>query len=337
MLQRYEYEDVDMLVNIVSSIYKDVERLCDLELSNQRDSQEYSAIFQEVSRIISVYDSVLKRLTTSGEKCNEIVSYLKTKSEFKNSAFANVEIPILLLGGQDLNAQDMVFGHIINCLSKSFLDNPSFSYLDSAKEFNIPEEVISHAKETAMHQMKLQMYLTSDVHNLFIALNEQMLTSMSSGELKREIIRSKYTIGFLMPNEMSGLFENGFSPNLHPYLISDTIIKVYPKESELSLQTMEVCLSNNMLNTIKSLASEDSISLMDPKNMANALLRQNMIRAFLVVAEGETLNKMTTFITKTIAILQGQDPRSIPAQMLADVLRSLPEDKTIPQIVSFAR
>lgn len=337
MLKKYECEDVDMLINIVDGIYKETMSLRDLEKSNQSDSQDYKSVFEELKSSMVIRDNILARVATSGEKCHEIVEYLKSKKEYQDSIFSQIEIPVFFLEGNYLTEQDLVFAQIINYLSKIEIEDPKLSFKYVAERLNIPEQVIEKLMDITTHQLSLQLFLSSDIYNVYLALIERMLSNITSEGLRKEIIDRKYETVFLSPLENGGLMENGFVVNVNPYLLSDNIIKAYPKEVGLSNQIKEGYIIHNVKKKIVLLSSFNDYTLTDSKVMSEALLTQILIRSYLVLASKQTLAKIIPIINIIIAELQASESKSIVAQMLMDTLRQLSVDKTIPQIVSFGR
>lgn len=89
MLNKSDYNDITMLINISSSICRNFQELCQLEIAGKKESQEYQEYLEEVTRDVEYKNTFLNRLTTTPEKCIEVMNYIKKLSRFKNVKYAS--------------------------------------------------------------------------------------------------------------------------------------------------------------------------------------------------------------------------------------------------------
>ena len=99
-------------------------------------------------------------------------------------------------------------------------------------------------------------------------------------------------------------------------------------------------LLENAEKRMDEITNYNDLELMNPETLAHVLNAQDLLRSVLILADEET----TQAIISTIEdILKSAKETNLSinikliCQILEEVIKRIPEDKTIPQIVSFGR
>ena len=337
-LSKTDYDDLEMLINIVLSIYHNFQRLCDLEIKGKKDTNEYQEYTEEIKRDIIFKDNFFERLSDTPEKCLAIIEYLK-KEKFKDSQFSKSPIYSFIIVISKVSENEVILSYLVNQFIKKVLDNRDF-IIKQEKEVILPEELLKYQKDFYSFQNIYQFFLMTDMYNLILALNERRINTANNQIIKNYAIRMKYQLGFLVPDMMNTLINQNFNASLNPFLINNNANKIYPVP-----ERVETLIKRNFLlkqaqksfNILPWLGDDD---LINPEIMSYALNVQDMLRSILILADKETEEKIVKIIATYLEFVEEEtklDNKKMFKKILEDIIVNIKDDKSIPQIISFRR
>ena len=339
MLTKVTLEDLNMLINITRSMYRNLKELCNMEIARQKDSKEFFALIEEIKGDILIKNNCFDRITDTPEKCLEVVDYLK-KEVFKSSRFSNAPALAFIVAMDNLEEDDMVLGHILNQLSKKILDNTEYMASSQAKMFSLPQELTKTSEKFYAFQNTLQSYLMIDMYILLLSLNERRINTHPNQTIKASAIKTKYRLGLLVPGLLNELLNQKLAASLNPFLINATASKMYQVPEELESLTRETFLLNQAEKCFNMIRLYNDEELINPENMAYVLNIQDMYRAILILSDPEIEEKALEKIKKYLEFLSNiTEPHNkrMSQRIFTDIITMRTEDKTIPQIISFGR
>ena len=339
MLTRTDHEDLNMLINITKSMYRDFQKLCDMEIKGQKENEEFINTIEEIKRDIVLKNSSFDRITDTPERCLEVAEYLK-KGPFKNSCFSNAPSTAFIVAMNNLEDDDIVLGHILNQISKKILGNTKYMVATQGQMLSLPSEIIASGESLYAFQNTLQTFLMTDMYNLLLSLNERRINSSSNQTIKNSSIKTKYQLGFLIPDLMNELINQKFVSPLSPFLINATASKMYSSPEGFESLIKEEFLINQArkcLNMLHLYCDED---LINPETMAYVLNIQDMYRAILILSDSKTERSIVEEIKKYLVIISESEEihnKKLVQKIFEDILALREKDKIIPQIISFGR
>ena len=340
MLNKSDYNDITMLINISSSICRNFQELCQLEIAGKKESQEYQEYLEEVTRDVEYKNTFLNRLTTTPEKCIEVMNYIKKLSRFKNVKYASDYHISFISTTSNLSEDERVLAYLLNQLTKIILDNPQFLMSNIMKNLNLPEILQNQTEVYNAFQFTYQALLIADIYNLFLALNERRINNTQNSFAKQSFIKSKYQYGLLIPYIADSLIKSRFNAEMHPFLISHNARIMHPVVKEFEDLIKKNILLENAEKRMDEITNYNDLELMNPETLAHVLNAQDLLRSVLILADEETTQAITCTIEDILKSAKETNLSiniKLICQILEEVIKRIPEDKTIPQIVSFGR
>lgn len=339
-LNKTDYDDINMLINIISSIYDNFQKLSKLEMQGEKNTEEYLACLSEIKRDLIYKDNCFDRISATPEKCLAIANYLKKESVLKDSHFAKTPSLVFVVSLRPFSKKDIILGCILNQLTKKVLENSKFMLSMEEKKLELPEELLEKSKNFFSFQTLFQSFLITDMYSLLLALNERRIYTANNEKIKESAIKTKYQLGFLIPDIMNSLINEKFDVELNPFLINFTASKIYPVPNEIEELIKRMFLLEQAKKCINILACNLDYNLIDPENMAIALNVQDMLRSILIISDKTTADAIVNEIKSCLKAISDSNMQikwNITRKMFEDILSYLEEDKMIPKIVSFGR
>ena len=99
-------------------------------------------------------------------------------------------------------------------------------------------------------------------------------------------------------------------------------------------------LLENAEKRMDEITNYNDLELMNPETLAHVLNAQDLLRSVLILADEETTQAITCTIEDILKSAKETNLSiniKLICQILEEVIKRIPEDKTIPQIVSFGR
>lgn len=304
MISKEIIYDVEMLMNVASSIYKNYENLSRLEINNLKNSNEYNVELKNLEDNELIETNILKRLKLSG-KINEIIDYVEEKY--------NLTVGIHLTAKDEEN--DMIKARVSNDIQavKIAINNEKASKEDFPSSLYISE-----------------MY--TDIMKVALSIFEQNKNIIESNEK----IKNKYKMALVMPTLEKELMSNNFEVNLSPYISSGLYIL---NESEISYTDMiKQSETISLFVIIGEEIEKVQDNIYDDKIfLSKVIFNSCILRAAFALAPIECVKSLKDNSDILMQTLKKNSNQKIAYNLFKVIFNARELDEKIPQYLSFRR
>lgn len=283
-----DFKNLESLLQISTEISKIYDKLCTLEINNQKDSKEYQELLKKLAELIEKEKQEYQKRNFTHEECIKYLKLFESKST----------IP-----GMD-NRVITSIKHQDNRISRRIMNN-LLSILDQNKGFHqmvingkiandISNTISGITREDLLKSMenstKIQEAIDNDVHSMFLSILEEAISYKSNANYRAELIKAKYCILFTHKNMESMFIDKNFDiPN-----------EIYTSSKMLNQLLNQPEISYNLIKymKLKSMAKFDINGLLNlydyeyqkPNNFFNSIITECHIRALLSLMENDNVN-----------------------------------------------
>ena len=226
-----ELNKLETLLQTSNNVGTIIDKLCTLEINNQKDSIQYNQTLLEFTRLVNIENETYQNACLNYQQCYKFARLLSTKintSIFDTKPTNSIK-----------NQNNKVIKRVINILITIMQQNQNFHQSIITNEFletlsnltnNITKKDLIKGLE---HSIKVQSSLDTDINSIFISILEELTTQKLCHKYKEELLKAKYCIITSNKELELLLIEHKFSiPNT--IYINSKIINELLKEGELS-------------------------------------------------------------------------------------------------------
>ena len=187
-LTKSDCEDIEMLINISFSLFNSINKLCQLEIDGDKDSEEFKDILHGAKGELALEEDIFDRIVIDPNKCVDIINLLKSNSKFKNSICTSETLGFIC-NTTDIPNSDLILQHLLNKLILKALENNTLNIEDMPKESEFLEKLFQY-------NQYLKSALAVDISSLFLTLIENTKL-IAIGNEKDKLIKSEYHNAFV--------------------------------------------------------------------------------------------------------------------------------------------
>ncbi len=222
MLNQTENQNIEQLIKITSSVDNLYKRLAELEISGQKESEEYEKNMEYLRITLEVEEQCYQDLKANNNLF-DIIKYIL------NNKIPNPDIPDL---------ENIVLGHTDNRVNvrilKKLQNMVQFTRenLLSMFHINLQSDVGKRFKETVSLDKVIAGIQTGnsidiDCFNMFLSLVEESKIQENSETFKRKLSEVKYEVAFIVPDVEQNMINQNFVVKSSAALGSDVTAKIF--------------------------------------------------------------------------------------------------------------
>ncbi len=298
-LKKSDLEELDGLLKTVTSIDTLYKKLYELEISNNKDSEEYKKTIEYLKIALEVEEEKYKKILSSSEKVFSLLDYLLLdKMSIKESS--NIES---LLSQE---TPDRITRRIISVLNKELAKD--FTVINQL----IPKELFMVLKMIGIEdpekmimddfkkKIELDETLEQETLNIFVKILEEFINDEEYSSFKNQLLKIKYDVAFLNKNLESQLLFSRF--NILTALLFDSKF-IY---EFLNLNSMECQMLSNKYGAdlvsfeIEKLIKSRNYNYDNQKDDISNILRQSYLRAGLLLLDDDIIDDLKFMIDDLI-------------------------------------
>lgn len=279
---------LETLLQISKEISDIYDKLCELEINNQKDSNEYNKLLIELKILIEKEKKEYQKKKFTHEECIKYLKLLETSTFIpsmdnrvtttlkhnKNKIVRRIMIKLTSI----LNETKGFHQRVYNIGEKLGLTN----IIDGITK----EELLKGIENST----KIENAIEKDIHSIFLSILEEAISYKSNDKHRKELIKAKYCILF-SHMDMESMFIN------QDFNIPKTIYTTSKMINQL-LNEAELAYKHIKYMKLKAMANHDINSLLnlfdiayEKENIAfNSIITSCHIRALLSLMDSEDVD-----------------------------------------------
>lgn len=331
-LTKSDCEDIEMLINISFSLFNSINKLCQLEIDGDKDSEEFKDILHGAKGELALEEDIFDRIVIDPNKCVDIINLLKSNSKFKNSICTSETLGFIC-NTTNIPNSDLILQHLLNKLILKALENNTLNIEVMPKESEFLEKLFQY-------NQYLKSALAVDISSLFLTLIENTKL-IAIGNEKDKLIKSEYHNAFVTCKLLENFLESNCKVSQKPILIHHNAIIFYPFSDEVETKLKKQILFNTLDAFFASFTAFLKLDTLNENSIHTIYLIQMLIRSTMILIEDEETRQIATekikeFAKKLENNLDNEKYLFI-YNILNEILNSMETDRSIPQYVSFGR
>lgn len=285
-----DFKVLETLLQISTEISKIYDKLCILEINNQKDSNEFHELLKELNALIKKETHEYKKNNLTHEDCLKFLRLLESKTSIPAM---DTSITITLK-----HNDDKVIRRIMNNLLNILEQSKGFhqKVLDMGMEKPILDIMEGITKEDFLKGIeastKVGAALENDIQSMFLSILEEAISYKSNTNYRNKLITSKYCILFSHKNIESMFIDNNFDIPSSVY-ISSKMLNQLLNQPEISYNfTKYMKLKSMAKNDINSLLNITDSEYQNPNMFFSSIIVECHIRALLGLMEGKNVDDL---------------------------------------------
>ena len=336
ILEKKDYELIDKLVNVTTSIKSTYEKIYDLEIKGEKDTEEYKKLKGCINLSIQSEENIYKDLNLTYAKSSAIIVFL-LKNNYSLDYFNFKEY---IVNG---NYDNKIIRRIVYTLSNKISSDKSLfkdilpkDIIDNIKDLNIPntDNIVNHA---IFSSIELENALEKDTINGFLTILKEFIESIDYKYFKNDLISSKYNTLFIFKQIEKEFINNNFE-------ITDTLY--FNSKLAADYTNTDTTLFEFLKSSFGSKESKDQINKLldiydmdysDKKKAMESILRQCLLRASFMLMNENDISDINYEFHKKIEsdnYLNKHMSDHISEQVIINCFNKIEKDKTKPSILS---
>ena len=283
-----ELSQIESLLQSSTNISEIYDKLCELEINNQKDSQEYEQLLTKLKKEIDEETKKYKDFKLTYKQCMKYAGLLASQAQIhlfdtkisttlKNYNSRTVRRVLLTLASMIESSED----YQKSIIPKDVLD----SILSIAKD--IPKEDFIKGFS---NNIKINTTLNTDINSVFLSILEEAISGRANKTYRSQLIQAKYCIAFAHRELETLLLPYKFEMTPYVY-INSQIVNELLKEGAMSYDiTRFVNLKSKASTEINRLLGIKDQEYTNPNVNVNSIITQCYIRALLSLMTGEEVD-----------------------------------------------
>lgn len=283
-----ELNQIESLLQSSTKISKIYDKLCELEIKNLKETEEYKQLIVELKKEIEQENKKYKRFNLTYKQCLKYAKLLSSQAKInpfdtkifttlKNYNIRIIRRILLTLNIIVENNQDY---------QKSVIPTELLNSVLNITKENSKDDFIRHL----FNSRKINNTLNNDINSIFLSILEEAISANSNKKYRNELIKAKYCIAFAHKNLETLLLPSFFEMTEIVYINSQIVTELL-KEGTLSYDiTRFVNLKAKASIEIEKLLEIKDQDYIDFKVNINSILTQCYIRALLSLMTAKEIN-----------------------------------------------
>ncbi len=332
-----DFEEIESLVKTISSIDNLYNRLYDLEVNNQKETEEYQRLLKELISEVNNEEKQYNEYNLDFDKCTAWLNYL-SGSELSNISMTDFESIV------NQNYSDRIIRRITKVLIKKIISD-----YQKIKEM-LPEEITSIINEldfpnkdeiisqSIYSSTEVQLTIEIDILMAYLTFLEDYLNKNEPYRL--DLISSKYNAAFINKDIEKTMISNNFNIPSELYINSKFVAdltKMNPLAYDLTIGHHATKVATNQIVQIIEINDTD---YKIPKRAVTSILRQCMMRAAFLFMDNESISGVNSIFHEVIEseIYLSKCPNNtITESAVINCFKSIKRDRNKLRILSFGK
>ena len=214
-----ELIQLESLLQSATNISKIYDKLCELEIKNQKDTQEYKELITKLNQAIKEEDKKYQDYISNYHQCIKYATFLASKTNahiFEDTVLTTIR-----------NYDKRAVRRIILKLTNLAETNPNFQKkiipdaIQNALINICPGITKNDLLAELNHNQRINQSLSMDINSMFLSILEDVILYKANNTIKNKLIEAKYGIIFSHKNlenmmiEYNYVKQEGLLFNLH--------------------------------------------------------------------------------------------------------------------------
>lgn len=327
-----ELSQLEKLLEISNNVGNQFDKLCTLEINNQKNSIQYKQALLELTRAINIENETYQNIHLDYQQYYKFTRLLSSQI---NTGMFDIKPTNSIAIYQNRNIK-----RVINILVSIMQQNKKF--LESIIQddlittiSNITNNITKRDLIKGLeHNIQVQSSLDTDINSIFLSILEELITQREYQEYKQELIKIKYCIATTNKELEIFIIENKFNiPNI--IYTNSKIINELLKEGELSYDIIRITELKAKAQTVinKLLRIKDS-EYNNPFTYINSIINCCYLRALLSLMTNTEINDFNEEFHNKIEYLKEYSKDRISENMIISCFKSFNHDKRKIRILS---
>ena len=332
-------KDITMLINVTDDIYDTYLALINLEMANNKNSEKYENLLESLKQEISIFNSILNRISLDYHMSLDVYNYLISLDRFKSLSIVNKKLSLSFTTKIE-QRDEMVLAYIKNRIYQKLLQDADYTL---ATEKSIPEEmkddaIIGEVKKVLEFKNEYQYSIINDIYMLFLAIiAKKKNIILNHQDVLDKFTKIKYSYGFILPVLEENLINNNFEVDTKPYIVHHTVASFYRLSEKSFASSKKAIVLSTIVGNIGFIKYLYDANLQNHEMLALAINTEAIIRACLVVADVETRDIILNVLNSLASSLSLQSSYQKITAILKNIPNKINDDLSLAQIVSIGR
>lgn len=275
---------IELLIKTSNSINNLYQKLIDLDITGNKNSEEYKKIVDYLKIAISRENDIYENSKIDAKKASELVSFI-IETRIYNKIYDDIESVMVD------KCEYSSIRRIINILnSKVKKETDLFGVFDTYCEYE--KEYISDLQNTLYLTNVVEDNLKLDLLSGIITFNEEEINLSKDSFEKKDLIKMKYAFSYINKELEEDLLKCFFTP----YNISSNNVKLI----SLTMNISDELVSNVKRNYLTKIAIKEIYKLLSNENNKSLLRRKSVIRSIFMLMDDETLGDINDFFNQIV-------------------------------------
>lgn len=280
-LEKIDIEFIDFITEIAASIETLYIKLFNLEINGKKETEEYKKTIEYLKISVEVENELLQNKLLSSDKIIAMMFYLIKKKKSENFSENYKEVL-----NQSYN--DRIFLRIFNKIYFKYKENPTI--LQSIEKYlDEPEEEIL---QNIIAKNELDKSLERDFLNSYLFLLQQFCLDSQDEYVFPYLLSTKYNLSYSIPSIEESLISLNFEIPDTLCLESSMIANIFSMNEEEYEKAKNDYGTKIAFSQIIKILDMDNKNFSNPKNIANSILKQCLLRAAFMFMDEETLQEL---------------------------------------------
>lgn len=265
-IDKSDLEQIEALLRNNTNIERLYKKLCNLELEDKKDTEEYTKLLNYLSIVIEAEDKIYKESNLTIER---ILSWLKFLKQTKDQSN-----PIII------RINSYLFESIVKKYNQ-LINLPERELLNILTMSGIKLTTKNASKEQICKCIMIKETIQKDISHTFISFLQESINNPTQKIFKEQLTVSKYEAIFLNKDIESFALKHNLNLPNNPYIISNFMKDLLELESNIYNNIKYLLCSKIVLNEIYNLLETSDSDYTDIQQAGTSVIRQCMIKSCL--------------------------------------------------------
>lgn len=292
-MRKYELEDQDLefiksLIKTSKAIETLYEKMYQLEINGQKDTEDYKKIIDYLKMSIDVENKIYEDASLNAERCIALINYI-LQQRLPDNFLHDIES----IMGQRYDNKNLrrILGILANKVSLESLSSKQI--LSTEMQF-----VYAMLGNNISNIIRLLKEIENDVVKGFLSILKETISNYRNRQYKNDLIYSKYYTSFINKNIEKIMINNDFDISSEFCIVSKEFADLIQVDSNEYDSLRNSYSKKVSMSQISEVIKMKDVDYNDQKKAICSLLRQCLIRsAFLLMDEENILNIYERFHT----------------------------------------
>ncbi|MDD4036536.1 MAG: hypothetical protein PHS45_04365 [Bacilli bacterium] len=336
ILRKQDYEFLRELVKITSSIDKLYKKLYELDLKNQKDSDEYIKTLDYLSIAIDTEKWQYNKIDLTHNKCTALVEHI-LRDRLPDDFLSNSK-SITMQHDND-RVMSRILVNLINRVGfdyQGIKNSLPSGFLNLFKIFDMPEFELLII-ESAYKDLELKKALEEDLFNMFLLFIDEYLNNSKYSSFKSTLLKNKYNILFINSNIEANMLGESFNICNLINLRSEGMADHLEIDKNLFYFLKNLFGIEVVNYQIDELLEISDIDYADENKAVTSILRQGLMRSAFMFMSAETINDVNYDFHEYVDNPNYKGDTSISESVIIEAFRKIKRDRAKHKIISLKK